>query len=288
MVRSSIICLSLIWLLSSCESEYQWYQRSFSEEEQKALAIELNHGVSYFYQGTVASEFHALEALRLDSSNGDIWRELGTARVKRGILDEMDHYYAGAVERKPDPWQGFRAYLYLYFYRDYTRAIADFNAQDSIMGMVGNSQAQDHDYMRGLAYYGLKDYDQAQLYLEKYINRISRELGSDWVDVYAKLYHALCRQKQGAPFEELLGLFKEIDPDLADVNYHLSKLYHSQGQKPLALRHLMRAQASFNLGYYHRRPYVEVLDQLYQEDIDSLGRILLTNISEKGIWDISE
>lgn len=258
-------------ILGACSKDHLWYQREFSEEEKPLYAEHLQRGSGYHYQGSPASDFHLLEALELDPNNGDIWREMGTPRVKRGIADEMQYFYGKAVNLKPDPWAGFRGYLYLYFYRDYERAIADFNLQDSIIGMVGNSQAQDHDYMRGIAYYGLKDYQKAQDFLSRYINRISADPGPEWVDVYAHLYRALAWEKLDQKDQALAELNQvlQLFPQLADGHYHKARLLMENNQKSEAQKEMEVARKAFAEGFYHHRPYVEVLEQIYEEDLGS-------------------
>jgi len=276
MLRLSIFCLSL-FLLASCSEPHQWYKKNINESAKAKLAESVLNGVSYHYQGSVPEQFHIKEALSLDSSNGDFWREMGTARVKRGIADEMYYYYAKAAELKPDPWMGFRGYLYLYFYRDYKRAIADFDQMDSITGTINNSQAQDHDYMRGLAYYGAKDYRQAIGYFEKYIKRISAEVGAEWVDVNAHLYLALCLKKYSYSYQaakEELEKMLAIYPESADAHYQLALIAHFENQYSIARAHLEKAKQYYEQGFYHNRPYVEVLDQLYPEDLQNLSDLL--------------
>lgn len=276
MGKSWIYCLSLL-LLIGCKPEHKWYKKSFSKAEKSALAPALRNGVSYYYQGTVAEQFQIKGALSLDSTNGDFWREMGTARVKRGLASEMHYYYAKAAALKPDPWLGFRAYLYLYFYRDYPRAIQDFNRLDSITGSIGHSQAQDHDYMRAVAYYGLKDYPQAIRYARKYIERLTSEIGAEWVDANAHLYLALSLEKNGAPWQEVqaeLQKMLKIYPESADAYFHLARLSAQRQRFWEARKFLLPAEAYFQKGYFHQRPYVEVLDQLFPQDFKKLSDLL--------------
>lgn len=256
----------------SC-TKREWYQKDLSESVRKQYAVQLGNGASYRnYQGTVAEQMHHFEALAMDSSNGDLWRELGTARVKRGILDEMYHYYEGGVQRKPAKWAGFRGYLYLYFYRDFERAIADFNYNDEVVGEVTHSQGQDHDYMRGIAYYGLKEFEEALRYLNIYIDRVEKDQGSDWVDVYAYLYKGLTLMKLDRN-PEAIEAFDDVlknYPKLADAYYHKAKIYAEQGEQSKAWQELEKAEEYFQMGYFHQRPYVEVLDQIYSQDIADL------------------
>ena len=278
MVKSSIYFLSvLIIAFTSCEQR-EWYKKELSEELKKQYAPQVRAGRVYSYQGSVPEQFQLKEAMMLDSTDADLWREFGTARVKRGILDEMYYYYNEAVKRKPEKWAGFRGYLYLYFYRDYERAIADFNLGDEANGQVDYSQGQNHDYMRGICYYGMKDYITAIDFLDRYINKVVEEEGESWVDVYAVLYKGLALL-QLERFDEAIIEFDRVlkyYPNLSDCFYHKARIYIARGQFDLALKELDTAEEYFKKGYFHQRPYVEVLEQVYLQDIEGLRREIST------------
>lgn len=281
-MRSLIFCLKacLFLALPGCQTDYQWFKRDFNSQEKITYAKSLNNGIRYYYQGTVPEQFQIQEALKLDSSNGDYWRELGTSRVKRGLAAEMQEYYTKAAELKPEPWLGFRGYLYLYFYRDYQRAIDDFNLSDSITKTIGYSQGQNHDYMRGVAYYGLNNYPQALKSLSLYIDSTIAEEGEEWVDAFAVLYRALTYEKLGeeTKMKSELERALRIYPALADAYFHLARLAFKKDDKTEAQKLIKEAEKNFKDGYFHNRPYVEVLEQIYAEDISSLSASIERNL----------
>ena len=272
MERSSIYFLSILMLLLISCQQRDWYKKEFSEETMKQYSPQLRGGRGYYYQGTVPEQFQLKEAMKMDSTDADLWREFGTSRVKRGILEEMYYYYDEAVKRKPEKWAGFRGYLYLYFYRDFPRAIADFDLGDEANGQVDYSQGQSHDYMRGICYYGLGDYEEALDQLERYIDKITSEEGAEWVDVYAHLYQGLSLAKLNRLDEalEAFDLAEKIYPNLSDLQYHRARISCMRKDYQDALDLLQAAKTYFNQGYFHQRPYVEVLEQIYLQDIELL------------------
>ncbi len=215
----------------------------------------------------------------MDSTDADLWREFGTSRVKRGIPDEMYYYYGEAVKRKPEKWVGFRGYLYLYFYRDYYRAIEDFNYGDELRGEVDFSQGQNHDYMRGICYYGLEDYEAAYNAFDKYISKVVTDEGEEWADVYAYLYKGLTLIKMERLDEALVEFDRALKyyKNLSDCFYHKARIYVARGQFDLAMEQLKKAEKYHQEGYYHQRPYVEVLEQVYIQDIRKLMREISTS-----------
>lgn len=278
MVKSLTYFLSALLLFFGC-AQRDWYKKELTDEVKKQYAPQLRRGGFYGnYQGSVAEQMHQIEALELDSTDAGTWRELGTARVKRGIADEMYYFYGEAVKRYPEKWAGFRGYLYLYFYRDYERAIADFNLGDEVNGQVDYSQGQNHDYMRGICYYGLEDYKASYDLLSKYIDQVTVDEGEEWVDVYAMLYKGLALIQ----LDNLDAAIVEFDrvlkyyPQLSDCYYHKARIYVARGQFDLALMALDKAEEYFKKGYFHQRPYVEVLEQVYLQDIEKLREEIST------------
>ena len=272
MEKSPIYFLSALVLLAASCSQREWYQKEFTPAEMKDLSPKLRAGRGYHYQGSEPEQFQLKEAFLMDSTDADLWREFGTARVKRGIADEMYYFYGGAVKRKPEKWAGFRGYLYLYFYRDYERAIEDFNLGDEANGQVDYSQGQSHDYMRGISYYGLKDYEQALTYLNRYVDKITKEEGAEWVDVYAHLYQGLTLARLDRLEDALVAfdLAEKLYPKLSDLFYHRARISCMRKEYPKALEYLQTARQYHEEGYFHQRPYVEVLEQVHVQDIDKL------------------
>lgn len=272
MKKLSISFLNLVLpllLLVSC-SQREWYKKEVADKEK--YATQLRSGGGYYYQGSVPAQFQLEEALKMDTSDGNTWRGMATARLKRGIADEAFYYYQEGVKRKPEKWMGFRGYCYLYFYRDYERAIADFNNYDQLMGQVEYSQGRNHDFMRGIAYYGLANYAEAFDQLDKYVETAISEQGEDWVDVYAFLYRGLAHAKFGrideavADFDRVLKYY----PKLSDAYFHKARMLVAKENFSDALELLELAKEYHQQGYYNQEPYVEVIEQIYQEDIEEL------------------
>ena len=63
----------------------------------------------------------------------------------------------------------------------------------------------------------------------------------------------------------------------ADAHYYLAKCFYDQNQKDQAKIHIQKAIKDFELGYSHRRSYVEVLYQIYIQDLRSLEKDIENN-----------
>lgn len=265
-------CLSLIILQFGCKESSKWYE-ALSAQERIELSKERFKEHAMYYQGSPENMEIIEGALEIDPNNAEAWRELSVPYLKRGYAHLWKPLFDKAVAIDPVAWQGWRGYLYLYFYRDYERALADFNATDTLTeNFTDYPQGQSVDYMRGLCYLGLDDLDSAKIYFTKYINEVIEESGEDWVDVYAYLYRGLVYQKQNdlsnAMTDYKAGL--AISPSLADLKYRMASIEHVAGNQTKAQKLVEQAIEHFNDGYYHQRPYVTVQEQIYLADLEEL------------------
>lgn len=274
MAKSLTYCLRWLFLIAAITSCQQktWYRRDVPSEEKSELAKKLNEGASRYYQGSAPNMALLEEGLEMDSTLPELWREMATPYLKRGMPHQAFRYYAREVALAPADWQGWRGYLYLYFYRDYRRAIADFNATDTLTPITDYPQGQSVDYMRGLSYYGLQEYDSALLFFDRYIAQVSADRGEDWVDTYAFLYRGLTYEKLGEADLALRDFSTGLKYDnrLSDFYFHSARVMtdHKIGSARETESMLQQALTNFRDGYFHHRDYVEVHDQLFIEDIE--------------------
>jgi tetratricopeptide (TPR) repeat protein len=278
MVKSLTFFLELFvfcFLFSACQKR-EWYKEEFAVAEKKILAEQLLEGEGRYYQGSVPSQMILQEALQMNSENPDIWREVNAPFVKRGFAVENHNTFAKVVALAPELWQGWRGYLYLYFYRDYERAIADFNATDTLTPITDYPQGQSVDYMRGLAYYGLNENEKALHYFSLYVDEVTKRNGEEWVDVYAFLYRGLTYERLNRKGLAIIDFTtgNKYAGQMVDFPFHKARiLIDEPNSNPGEIVKLFKvAKENFSKGYYHQRPYVEVHNQLYEEDIRELEK----------------
>ncbi len=229
-------------------------------------------------QGSPEMMYYVEQAIALDPENADAWRELSIPYLKRGMPTKWKPLFDKAVELDPEEWQGWRGYLYLYFYRNYKKAIEDFDATDTLTPNFDDTpQGQSVNYMRGLAYLGLKDYTKSKSYFDTYINDQIKAAGEDYVDVTAFLYRGILAYHKNdfenakIDFEKVL---KYSGNHYADAHYYLSKCFLEEKDASNALIHITKAIEDFNAGYFHKRGYVEVLYQIYLQDLEELKKLI--------------
>lgn len=228
----------------------------------------------HYPQGSMMSINGIKRATEIDSTYQQAVYELSVAYLKRGLPHKWKPQYNKAVlldSVQRIPWRG---YLYLWFYRDYKKAIADFDASDTLTpNFIDAPQGHSVDYWRGICYLGLKDYKNSIAYFNKYINIESEESGEDWVEVTAFLYRGIGYFETGNYDEALVNFDKQLlySRNLsADAKYYKAKILKNQGKVEEAKVLIDDAIKDYNVGYYNNRPYVETLRQIYPEDLQAL------------------
>jgi len=251
-----------------------------NEKDARTLAEERFKDAIFFRQGSVAFQNGIAEAVAIDSTYEPGVYELSVADLKRGLPHKWLPQYNKAVKINPVqriPWRG---YLYLWFYRDYEKAIADFNASDTITPYLDYPQGHSVDFWRGIAYLGAKDYDNSIAYWDKHITKETEDSGEDWVELEAFLYRGIAyfesgnTKKANENFDKVIQYFTSS----ADAKYYKAQLLLNEGQKKSALNMIEDAIVDFNNGYYNNRAYVETLRQIYLLDLEELkSKIIASN-----------
>ncbi|WP_420552166.1 tetratricopeptide repeat protein [Tenacibaculum aiptasiae] len=260
------LSLSLIALLLmfSCKNEANTLSKRQLAEKRYKEAIMFTQGSTPFQNGIV-------EALEIDPTFEQGVYELSVAHLKRGMPHKWKPQYDKALKLDSVyriPWRG---YLYLWFYRDYKKAIADFDASDVLTpDFIDAPQGLSVDAWRGIAYLGLKDYEKSIYYFDKYITKEIKDFSENSVDVTAFLYQGIAYLELGkydkaqASFDRLI---KNSYGFSADAKYYKAFILKKQGKIEEAKSMIDTAIKDFNEGYYNKRPYVEALRQLYLGDL---------------------
>ena len=268
MERSLKFFLSLPLFFVACT------QPQVKQNAERSLAFLDSAG--HNYQGNVKNMTYLMKAIENDSTHAEAYRELSIPYLKRGYPHLWFPLMNKAVELDPS-WTGSRGYNYLFFYRDYKRALADFRATDSLTpGFTDFPQAMSVRYLKGLCFLGMEQYDSALFHFQEYIDEDVQKFGLEWVDQVVFIYRAIIynhlKEYDKALQETRLGLF--IFDQSADLHYYKAIAHQNMGQLDSARIHSAKALEYFDIGYYHSRPYVEVQEQIYRSDIEGLQKQL--------------
>lgn len=257
----------------ACQQQPKLYKKDFSTAEKAKLATQFFHGCGNYYQGSAPEQFILEEGITLDPNNVMVAREIGVPYLKRGFAAEFERYYKRTIDLDAKEWQGWRGYLYLYFYRDYERAIADFDATDTLTpNFVDYPQATSVHFMRAISYLKLKKYEEALTYLDKHLQEELRTTTEDYIDSKTFLYQGIAHYEQSDLGKATASFKRGTDaaPYNADLWYWTAKILLEKGDMENALLALEEGEKQYQKGYQNQRPYVEEFFQLYQSDFDEL------------------
>ena len=280
MVRSLTYCLSIVFIgffCSSCQKNYSYYKLDLSFKSKETLAEQLIQGSRYNFQGNSAYMENLFESMKLDQSSASLYQKLGDPYRKRGFPKEFHEYYSESVQLDPKISQGERGYIYLYFYRDYERALIDFDATDiHTPNYVDYPQSRSVDYLRGICYYQLNQPRLTIAYIDKHVALEDSTIGRDFMDsepflLRGKAYESIDK------FDQALGNYEEalrLDSNVAGILYHLANIQYTLGNTEKSKKYLDNAENSLNEGIIFRRSYVDEFFRLYQSDVDDLRQKL--------------
>ena len=166
-------------------------KNALAEEKWKAV-VQQNSDDIHHTQGSAKTMKLIDEIIKLNPNQCDALRKRSIPYLKRGMPQEWKKYIDQAVACDSSAWIGWRGHHYLYFYRDYQKAIADFHATDSLTpNHIDTPQGHSVDFWRGHAYLGAKNYEKSIYYYQKHIAQVSKEFGEDWVEPEAFLNLAI-------------------------------------------------------------------------------------------------
>ncbi len=275
----SFLKLILIGIALSCNSEKY---ADLSEEERNQLSKDIwyeevsKHGFNGSFQGTPKAETLLDQILELGPNNCDALREKSIPYLKRGIPHLWKPLFDKAVECDPVAWQPWRGYLYLYFYRDYDKAIADFNASDTLTpDFIDAPQGQSVNYWRGLAYLGKSDYQNSVNYFQTHITAELEEAGEEWIEPSTFLYLGIANYELKDYEQAEINLSKALKYNYeksADANYYHSLIHLETGNFKDARSHLKAAISNYEEGYFRYRDYVEEIKQIYPKNLNDLQK----------------
>ncbi len=264
---------SLSLLPYACNSqEFAFTKKEFSEAEKLVLAEQLLSS-AYYSQGSVGEQALIEEAVIYNNKHPNVWRIPGISFLKRGIPTEVYERYRKCVELDPINWQGYRGYCYLYFYRDYKRALKDFDELDVLTpDFLDYPQATSIDYMRAICYYGLNQPQKALEYIDKHIATETKTVGINYIGSVSFIIKGKAHEMLG----QLSEATKAYETGLAaneknaDAAFYLAQRYSQDGKRAKAKELITMAKQNFMAGYSNSRPYVEEFFQVYLADIEEL------------------
>lgn len=261
----------------SCNNITKDHFHNMSSEEKEKLSKKYEELAALLEKGS-PNHMRLLEkALRINPKNDMAWRQLSLPYLYAGMLKEWHYHMDNAIMLNPQVWQGWRAYDRLYYLRDYSGALYDLDATDTLtLNQVDYLENTSVDFLRGLCYLGLNNFEMAHELFDKFIEHEKEKVGEKFVDESVFLYKGIINLKEQKYNEAIQNLKRGIEYEAgsADFHYYLSQAYCHLGQIESAKEQLLIAvnkveQNDRLLGYRIGYRY-EPIGRVYNEDIEDL------------------
>ncbi|CAI8281016.1 MAG: Uncharacterised protein [Bacteroidetes bacterium MED-G17] len=279
MEKSLNLLLSFLFIFSCAEPQMNKIEKiELAKMKWKVMENQTKHD-GHQTQGSSHIMNLLEDIIALDPNHCDALRERSVPYLKRGIPHIWKEYMDQAVTCDSSRWIGWRGHHYLYFYRDYRKAIADFNATDRLTpNFIDAPRGHSVDYWRGHAYLGLKDFKNTIYYYLKHIEKVTIDFGEEWVEPNAFLNLGVAylesNQYDNAT-EQLKKALKYFNNQSADTKYYWAILEESLGNNKKALIWIDQAIDDFLAGHYQKKNYNEEIGQIYLEELHEFKKYLI-------------
>lgn len=279
----SIGILIIVCTIISCSKEPVLYKRSYTTEEKSKLSESLLNGAGtdLYYQGAVGERMIIHEGNSYNEDNAWGQRELGVPYLKRGFAHEAQKYYLRAIENDPEEWLGYKAYSWLYFYRDYEMVLEEIDRFDAFTpNFVDYPQSTSVNYMRGICYLQLDQYEKAIEYFSMHLDKEIEGVGHKYIEAmpYQLLAISYHKNEQYEKADSLFTLGLEHNTTTSDLYYYKAQNLLKMNRVDEAVANLNLAESWYKKGAKNGRPYVEEFYAIYQEDIDELASVLKNDV----------
>lgn len=291
----------LVLCLSSCVSEQNNNESSESKyfKDINVENISYNHSkfedlkkseaqkyyVDYSYNFLQTSKFKRhLNTIGVlaDTTNYEYIKRLSYSYKKAGEHQKAIHLMELAIEKETDEDDklthiGYAAWTYLYFYRDYGRAIT--KANDMLKKSNNDNGIACHGepclLIKGQALYRQEKYSQALQAFQAYQDYMSSQEFNPMDNLLVVFYKGRCLTELNQ-VEEAEKYFKHLvrDNPLAEAHFQLAKLYSKLQIPEKAKIQLDLAENAIQKGYTLKEPYFERFDKTFQYQIDEIRRKL--------------
>lgn len=197
-----------------------------------------------------ARERYLDSALVLIPQHAYTWQQRSMPLLKQYKYEIGMQYLDSAVKYDAKNWIDYRAFVKCIFQKNYTGALADF---DAARNMNGNSAVMDHpyDFYSALCYLQMNRFDTAEALIRKCIDERREKLGDKWVH-YVHWYYlgVVCFEQER--HDEALNYFDKAlvtYPRLSDAEFYKAMCLSRKNDYTAALPIIQQANADADKGY---------------------------------------
>ncbi len=262
-----LILLVLISSLCSCQEKKQTL---LTKQEREILSRSIADAPDSIVQGSPAYMKLLDSALVVDPFNGSAYQKKAVVYTKQVrpidafvMLDSAVKYSFAEI--------AYRAWVRLYWYRDYKGSLTDLNTYDQKTSTISDYAWGEHvQYLMGICNLFLKDYNASIKHFDHYIEDETKNAGADFVDYKAFLYKSINLYHLGEFNKAIetidLGLTKAKNS--SELLFWKAKNLFALQQQTEAQEFYQKSKQNFLKGNNYQDASYEVFYELYIEDIE--------------------
>ncbi len=260
------LALFLLLLNISLNMKAQVYHK-------EEITPELLDSLSKYPQGTLESDLYYQLVLEKYPNTQEAYMGRSVSYNKRGEHARGFQLLNKAVELNPLQNLGYRAFVKLYMMHDYKGALTDVLQLDTLSGKSKPAVwGEDMDMFIGLCFLLLENTQDAKLYLNKSINRISEQYGKQWNFARSFMYLGITLYKEKNYPEALVAFtsMAEAYPNSTEAYYYQAACHKEQNNISEMQKQAQQALECYKKQGTEKNPYFEMPFQVYYSMITDL------------------
>lgn len=218
-------------------------------------------------QGSYYSVFMLDYLIKNNPKNEKFLWESSVAYNKRGENVEGMKRLNKVIEMNSIDYLGYAGWIKQTRFKDYENSLKDLHQLDKLSNITEYPWAENIYYLMAINYQGLKKYDSANFYYDKYI--LSEENPKN---IYPRMY--TYRGKMNSDqnlYKEALELYNKtisIDTNTAEAYFYKAETFNKLNMKDSAKFNYIKSLDLTNKSYKKADPYNEVFLEIYSRQIE--------------------
>ncbi len=235
------------------------------------LLFQVGYQIIYFGKNDKGNALIEYALSKRDTITDEDYHEWSVQNTKNGnyaiAIDKLEK----AMQINPKEVSAYYGWVLLYYYRDYTKALAILEQCDAYTPNFSDApMGEDIHYLKGLCHMQLQHYQKAVIEFNIYIHNLATTHGEDFVDVYTFVQKGRCLTELGQLKEAINSYKKAIKyyENCTEAYYFMGLAQLEMDKKDSACCNFNTALEMIKKGQKSSDTYVEYFHEIYLQQIE--------------------
>ena len=273
-IKAQTDSLTLEYMFERCkQSRNASLILTYLEEQKLSKEEIINVGsfISYHGNDKCGNELMNLCIAKNDSITAGNWQTYSVQNTKNGNYAEAIQALDKSLGINAKEIEGYYAWVLLYYYRDYEKALKHLNHYDDLtLQTVDAPVGENIHFLKGLCYYQLNQYQKAIQEFEVNEKFEVSHFGKKNCNTYIYFYIARCyeKQKNNKQAEDYYKKAIKQSQFPVEANYYLGLLTLKNNKLQHGKKYLKQSLNFIKQGYKQQDIYIELFDEVYQVQVE--------------------